>query len=256
MLKRIPWKIRVQRLVCLIFCLPFCGLIAVLLRYLGRYRIEDMDKVRRQAQRMLSEPGPIVVCGNHLTFIDSILLIWAFASNFWYVNNYNRFSWNLPAGDVFSKKLLFRIVAYLGKCIFVYRDGTHRHKGEIVALAKTLVAQGEVLTIFPEGRRSRTGRFEIERLTAGAGKIIAEVPGCRVVCIYLRGDRQLACSEYPPKGSRFHLELRELRPRFTLGDRNAPAEVTRQIGETILAMEENYFRQHPSQSTAPALSNA
>ncbi len=252
MLRQVPWRIRQQRLICLLFCIPFCGLIAILLKRLGRYRIEDMDKIRTEAQRLLSKPGPVVVCGNHLTFIDSIILIWAFADNFWYVRNYKRFSWNLPAGDVFSKKLIFRVVAYLGKCIFVYRDGTHRHKGEIVALAKTLVAQEEVFTIFPEGRRSRSGRFEIERLTAGAGKIIAEVPGCRVICVYLRGDQQSNCSEYPPKGSRFHIELREITPKFTPGDRGAPAEVTRQIGETIGAMEAAFFRNNPAK---PAPSN-
>ncbi|MDR3608096.1 MAG: lysophospholipid acyltransferase family protein [Oligoflexia bacterium] len=241
MLARLPFKIRFQRAIAWLLCIPFCGLIAFSLRRIGRFQIEDMTQVRAEAKRLLSKPGPIVVCGNHLTFIDSILLIWAFADNFWYVGHYNRFTWNLPAGDVFSKKLTFRLVAYLGKCIFVYRDGSHRHKGEIIALAKTLVAKGEVLTIFPEGRRSRSNRFEMERLTSGAGKIIAEVPGCRVICAYLRSDLQDGMSNYPPRGSRFYLKLREIEPRFTPGDRNAPTEVTRQIGETIQSMENEFF---------------
>jgi 1-acyl-sn-glycerol-3-phosphate acyltransferase len=215
------------------------------LKGIGRYRFEDLQAMRKQAREILEQPGPIVVCSNHLTFIDSILLIWAFGGNYWYFRHYNRFMWNLPAGDVFSKRFLFRFVAYLGKCRFVYRTGTYRHKGEIVAIAKTLVAQGELLTVFPEGRRSRSGRFEVDRLTSGAGKIIAEVPNCRVLCAYLRGDQQKSHSEYPPRGSRFYLELQEIQPRFTPGDRNAASEVTRQIGEKIFSMEQHYFASRP-----------
>lgn len=253
-LKRVPLRYRIQRQVDWLFAVPFCLMFVVLFRWMGRYEVENLAQVRKQVRSLLEKPGPIVICGNHLTFIDSCLLIWAFATIPWYVRNYHRFSWNLPAGDFFGKKFTFRLVAYFGKCIFVHRDGTHRHKGEIVQIAKTLVAAGEALTIFPEGRRSRSGRFEIERLTYGAGKIIAEVPGCRVLCTYLRSDKQDSHSEYPARGSRFYLRIREIQPQFQPGARSAPEEVTRQIGQTILEMENTYFAEHaPVRSRREAL---
>src|SRR5207244_3404935 len=110
----------------------------------------------------------------------------------------------------------FRIVAFLSKCVFIHRDGTKEHKMSILDNCARLVRGGEVVTVFPEGRRSRTGRFEAERLTYGVGKIVASAPGARVLCVYLRSDRQETFSNYPPKGSRFRVSMELIEPKTSL----------------------------------------
>ena len=189
----------------------------------------------------MREKVPTMICSNHLTFIDSVLLIWAMGSNSWYFWHYQNFSWNLPAGDFFKKKFIYRVVAYLSKCIFIHRDGSKDHKNEVLELCRQLLKRGEVVTIFPEGKRSRSGRFEPTQLTFGVSKIIASIENCRVLCFYIRGDRQETYSNYPPKGSHFDIQLDVIYPKSNLKDREGLAEITGQIAQSIKKMEDAYF---------------
>jgi 1-acyl-sn-glycerol-3-phosphate acyltransferase len=244
-----------QRFIGWLLCIPFYETIAFILRFRG-YRLLDHDGVRaryREVVRQARRDGtPLIVCANHLTFIDSCLMIWAFGSSFWYFRNFRAFTWNLPAGDFFKKKFAFRVVAYLGKCIFIHRDGSKEHKRTILDHCQTLVSRGEVLTFFPEGRRSRTGRFEADRLTFGAGKLAASLPGCRVLCVYLRGHKQETFSNYPRANSMFRLQMDLLQPTITQTGRDAYAEITRQIGARLTALEEEHFRWLPTAPSSPA----
>ena len=43
---------------------------------------------------------------------------------------------------------------------------------------------------FRKGGRSRSGRVELEAAAYGVGRIVKALPGCRVLCVYLRGDGQ------------------------------------------------------------------
>lgn len=221
--------------------LPFCGLLAFLFRFVGRYRIENQRELRALYRELAKDKRPLLICLNHLTFIDSALAIWAFGSNFWYQFHYAKFSWNLPAGDFFKKKLSHRTVAYLAKCLFIHRDGTKRHKSAVLDLCMRLLRQGEVVTIFPEGKRSRTGRFELERLTYGVGKVCMELRDCRVLCAYIRGDRQETFSNYPAKGSRFRIATQLITPATALEGRDGCADLTLQIARTIKGLEDQYF---------------
>jgi 1-acyl-sn-glycerol-3-phosphate acyltransferase len=100
-------KLRFQSIVCRVLLLPVCGSIAGLFRFMQGYRIENMAEIRREFKKIWAEKErtgkPLVICANHLTFIDSALMIWALASNFWYLFNYRAFMWNVPAGDFFKK---------------------------------------------------------------------------------------------------------------------------------------------------------
>src|SRR5262249_28902517 len=161
--------------------------------------------------------------------------------NHWYVRHWRFFSWNLPAGDFFKKKLVFRLIAYLTKCIFIHRDGTKDHKNSILGICHYLLKRGEIVSLFPEGRRSRTGRFDPEHITYGVGKILAATPGCRVMCVYLRGDQQATYSNYPPKGSRFRVMLETIVPATDKTGKDAYFELTSQISLTLKRMEQDYF---------------
>ena len=240
-------KVRLQANICRLLLLPFGGLLILLMKYFRGYRIENILEVRNRFREIWEEKQrtktPLMICANHLTFIDSALIIWALASNFFYLFNYKAFTWNLPAGDFFKKKLHYHLTLYLTKCIFLDRKGTPAHKNAVLNLCRYLLEKGNIVLIFPEGQRSRTGIFENERLRFGVGKIITSLENPEVLCIYLRGDRQETFSNYPPKNSRFNVKMKLIQPTISaeITKKRASLEVVKQIGATIKEMENEFF---------------
>ncbi len=239
-------KTRFQANVCRILLMPFGGLLILMMKYVRGYRLENMREIREQFQKIWQEKQrtntPLVICANHLTFIDSALMIWALASNFWYLFNYKAFMWNLPAGDFFKKKLHYHLTLYLTKCIFLDRKGTPAHKNAILNMCRYLLEKGNIVLIFPEGQRSRTGIFDNERLHFGVGKIITSLENAQVLCVYLRGDKQEGFSNYPPKNSSFNVKMKVIKPDAgELSKKRASIEVVKQIGAAIKNLENEYF---------------
>ena len=239
-------KTRFQSNLCRLLLLPVGGLLVAVMKYGRGYRIENMAEIRRQFKEIWrdKERGqyPLVICSNHLTFIDSALIIWALASNFWYFFNYKAFTWNVPAGDFFKKKLHYHAVLYLTKCIFIDRKGSPAHKNAVLNLCRYLLAKGNVVLIFPEGERSRSGVFDVDRLRFGVGKIVTSLDCARVLCIHLRGDKQKGFSNYPQKNSRFKLSMSLIEPTFDPSSRKQSSiAVVKQIGSEIKRMEIAYL---------------
>ena len=240
-------KVRFQANLCRTLLLPFGGLLILLMKYFRGYKIENLREIRQQFKEIWVEKkrtkSPLIICANHLTFIDSALIIWALASNHWYFFNFRAFAWNLPAGDFFKKKLHYHLTLYLTKCIFLDRRGSSAHKNAVLNLCRYLLEKGSVVLIFPEGQRSRTGIFENERLRFGVGKIVTSLENAQVLCIYLRGDRQETFSNYPPKNSRFDLKMKLITPAVPkeISKKRASLEVVKQIGATIKEMENAHF---------------
>ncbi len=239
-------KLRLQALICRIVLLPVCGTIAGLFRFMQSYRIENVAEIRREFKKIWAEKErtgkPLVICANHLTFVDSALMIWALASNFWYLFNYRAFMWNIPAGDFFKKKLHYHLTLYLSKCIFIDREGSPAHKNAILNLCRYLLAKGNVVLVFPEGQRSREGIFDVDRLRFGVGKILTSFDEAQVLCIYLRSDKQKRYSNYPPRGSRFTMKMKVIEPALDKGvKKQASIAVVKEIGKTIKAMENEFF---------------
>lgn len=233
-----------QRLLCRAVHPILYGVCTFLMKYKVGWKIENVRELRRQFKEIAAVDGPLMICPNHLTFVDSALLIWAFGSNSYYLSNFHRFSWNLPAGDFFKKKAIYRFVAAVSKCIFIHRDGSKEHKDSVMKLTRHLLEAGEVVTVFPEGKRSRSGRVELEQLTHGVGKMITEMGGCRVLCVYIRGDKQDKHSNYPAKGSTFsvEMELHDIKPRQK--GRDGYHEIMMRIGQSLKGMEDKYFAKH------------
>lgn len=242
-------KTRFQSTLCRLLLLPVGGLLVVLMKYFRGYRINDMASIRTQFKEIWREKEregyPLVICSNHLTFIDSALIIWALASNFWYLFNYKAFTWNVPAGDFFKKKLHYHAVLYLTKCIFIDRKGSPAHKNAVLNLCRYLLAKGNIVLIFPEGQRSRDGRFDSGRLRFGTGKILTSLENARVLCVYLRSPSQTGFSNYPPKGSHFDLRMKLIQPSVD-GTSKKLASITavKEIGAVIEQMETEFFAAH------------
>ena len=250
-------KLRFQSIVCRLLIFPVCGTIAGLFRFMQGYRIENMAEIRREFKKIWAEKErsgkPLIICANHLTFIDSALMIWALASNTWYLFNYRAFMWNIPAGDFFKKKLHYHATLYLTKCIFIDREGSPAHKNAILNLCRYLLAKGNIVLVFPEGQRSRTGIFDVDRLRFGVGKILTSFEEAQVLCIYIRGDKQKKYTNYPPKGSKFTMKMKVIEPDLRNGvKKQASISVVKEIGQTIKTMENEFFTEkHKKEGLLP-----
>ena len=239
---------------------PLVGpVIKFLLVFVGRYRIDNLKEIRTRVEAVLIESrknqAPLLLCSNHLTFIDSILLLWAFAPVWRYLVDYERFFWNVPAADIFAKAPLFKWIGILGKCIFVHRTGSVKHKVEVFETLRYLLSSGRTVFLFPEGRRSRSGLVEADRLTAGTARLALQVPKCRLFCFYVRSDLQSAYSEYPPRSSHIHIQMNEidLAPFRTIPKPKRYLAATASIGATLQVLESRYFHSHPLAARPVAL---
>ena len=58
---------------------PFTfGVSILLMKGLLGYRIENLRAFRQKVAELIKEKhGPVIVCPNHLTMIDSLILVWA-----------------------------------------------------------------------------------------------------------------------------------------------------------------------------------
>lgn len=232
--------VRLQRWIDWALLIPFYAVFVAGMRVFGRYRIADLRTLRQAYRKIATSHPHLVICANHVTFIDSAIIIWAFGSPWWYLRNFNKFSWNLPAGDFFKKRWIYRLVAFLSKCIFIHRDGSKEHKTTILQQCRDLIADGDVVTIFPEGKRSRSGRFDPALLTYGVGRIVQDLDGrCAVLCVYVRSHLQDRYSDYPPRGSIFNISMELIQP--TAQGPGAHIAIVQQIGRTLQAMEQAYF---------------
>jgi hypothetical protein len=234
--------VKIQSYVCWLLLLPFGGFL-ILLMLLNGYRIKNIRETRVAFKKIVAENAgrPLLLCSNHLTFIDSALIIWGLASNWWFMRNYRVFPWNLPAGDFFKKKLKYHLTLYLTKCIFIHRDGTGEHKNAILGLCRFLLKRGHTVLVFPEGQRSRKGYFDAENITLGAGRLVSSLENPSVLCLHLRSDKQKAFSNYPPRGAKFTLSMRVIEPATEKAGKEGYIDISRQIAGTIKQMEAEFF---------------
>jgi 1-acyl-sn-glycerol-3-phosphate acyltransferase len=113
-----------------------------------------------------------------------------------------------------------------------------------MAKCEFLLAKNESLMIFPEGTRSRTGRIDPDSFSYGVGRLYLQIPDCRVMCIYLRGDRQSGFSRFPAPKQDFVMDVRSFSPRPSGKGLRAQRDCARQIVETLVHMENRLYREH------------
>lgn len=184
----------------------------IAIRCLG-YRVRDLRRFRAECRRAFrSHDGPWLMCPNHLTMIDSVILTYAMASVGTQIVNYWLLPWNLPERDNFQRSLALTLLCYLTKCIPVNRGGDREELKKVLDKCTYLLRQGQNLMIFPEGGRSRTGRVDTENYSYGVGRFLVEVEGCRVMCLYLRGDKQVSYGTMPRLWQRFTVGMEVFEP--------------------------------------------
>jgi len=217
------------------------GVIGVL-RFGFGYHIEDVEPQRRQYQRIRREsPGPLLICANHLTMIDSAIIAWALGSPAWYVRHFSAIPWNLPERRNFAYSPMSELAAYVMKCLPITRGAPRAEVAGVLNRFVHLLSLGEVGLLFPEGGRSRSGRVEIESAAPGVGRVVAALPGCKVLCVYLRGEHQREYSKVPVPGERFRVRLEAMTPSTRYAGLRGSRDIAQQIIAKLAAMEEEYF---------------
>lgn len=221
---------------------PIVGSAAIAyMRLVRRHRIVGLEEARATYRRALATGRPTLVCANHLTMVDSAFLHHAFASLGDYLTDFRRFSWNVPAVENFMTNAALRAIVYLGKCIPIDRSGDPAHHKQVLDTIKELVTHGEVVTLFPEGGRSRTGRVEPANVTYGIGQILRDLDHPQVLCAYLRGERQETWSDMPARGDTLHLRVQLLEPVTQERGLRASRDLAQQVIGKLKAMEDAHF---------------
>jgi len=136
-------------------------LIGIVLRWVLGYRVEDLRVARREYRRIcLERDGPLMICANHLTMIDSFVIAWALGSPWWYIRHFRTLPWNVPERSIFAATSYMRVAVYVLKCLPIERGGDRAEVTEVLAQLAHAISNHEVALIFPEGGRSRTGRVD------------------------------------------------------------------------------------------------
>jgi 1-acyl-sn-glycerol-3-phosphate acyltransferase len=209
------------------------------MRFGLRWRIHGAAAVRREYRALRrANDRPLLVCANHLTMVDSAIIAWALGSPAWFLVHYAALPWNVPERRNFAGSLTSRVLVYLMKCVPVSRGGDRGDVAGVLVRLAWLLGRGEVVLVFPEGGRSRSGRVEVENAAWGVGRLIGGVPSRRVLCVYLRGTRQEGFGDAPRRGEHFHVSLAVLRPRSELTGMRRARDLSQQVVHTLARLEE------------------
>ncbi len=225
---------------------PFSfGIGFVLLRLVGGYKWENLTAFRAKLHTLVDAGRPLILCPNHLTMIDSMLLMWAIAEPWRALVDPRWYPWNTPLKRNFIGSATLRFYCYIGKCLPVVRGETGDKAKSFLGKLQYLLSARQSLMMFPEGTRSVSGRVDTENYTYGIGKLIddARRAGVRpqVVCLYMRGRRQKAKSTVPPRGDRFYLDAEKLEPVSAFSGLRAARDISGQIIQSLARLEREYF---------------
>ncbi len=224
-----------------LLCFPLLySMIIIWLRFYKKYTIKDLKAVRQQFKQIKqSTTNGLLICPNHLTFIDSLILIWAFASPWSYISSFRTLCWNLPKASHVKASKLYRSICYLGKCILIETDS--KVSKQAMDQASYLLNQGQFVMVFPEGTRSNTGRINTENFIYGVGKLHLDSNLKQLLCVYLRGDSQQTASKMPKSGEQFTVSMQLTAVETEQTGRRAMRDVATQMIDSLVMMESRYF---------------
>jgi len=213
------------------------------MRLYYQYKIDDLQNIRKTFKALARENRgrPLMICANHLTKIDSLIIMWALGSFWDYFFHFKTYAWNLPEKARFHHKLWMRIFCYLGCCIAISRGGDRDSVQNSLNKIVYLLKMGHVTMIFPEGKRSLTGKIDTSDFSYGVGRLVQKVKDANVLCVYLRGRTQTIQTDCPQKGDKFHLALEMIKPKSEAVGLRGAKDLATQIIHKLSMMEESYF---------------
>lgn len=232
----------IQRAVSMVTSPLWLLFTVIAIRFWFRYRVADLQTVRAQYRRIRAQTdAPMLVCGNHLTLVDSFLVAWALGSASHWLVHPDELPWNTPESRNFGTNPFSRALFFLLKCIPITRGGPRDGVGAVLTRVIYLLQRGETALLFPEAGRSRTGRVDVDAAAWGVGRVIGAVPHCRVLCVYLRGRRQTTWSDFPAKGDVLDVSLVCIEPKSDAKGVRRSRDLALQVTRQLQCMEEAYF---------------
>jgi 1-acyl-sn-glycerol-3-phosphate acyltransferase len=236
------WSLWLQLFIDYFFLLFSYFLIWVIGFFYFRLRLKDGKRLRQQFREILKNVNvPLIICPNHLTYIDSAVIQYALASPWTYLIQPSYWAWNLPKQVNVRKSLFFQIMCYLGKCILL----PSRAESDAIKIAmrkiEYLLEKGQCIMIFPEGTRSESGRVNAHDFGYGVGELLQRVPRAKVLCVYMRGEHQMAKSKFPMRGERISISVKLVTPVSAESGLRGSRDLSRQVIKTLLEMEQEYF---------------
>ncbi|MEM9056840.1 MAG: 1-acyl-sn-glycerol-3-phosphate acyltransferase [Pseudomonadota bacterium] len=230
--------LELQRTLSFLLLILFGTLCVAMFRLRYRYSAENLRAVRdRFAAIRRQHDGAMLLCTNHLTLIDSIVQGVMLRPLWQYLTSPSALAWNLPERKNFNHALSWRVACYLGRCIPVTRGGSPEQSKRTQAQMQHVLERGDIISIFPEGKRSRSGLVDDEDYSYATGQLLKLVPGATVVCIYLRGRKAGGFRDWPVNGERFYMDVEVMEPRTELKGLRAVRDTSRQIVAHLKAME-------------------
>ncbi len=136
------------------------------LKVLYRVRIYDFDKIPQE--------GKLIICSNHMSFIDPVVI----------GTNIPRYIYFMAKRELFDMRILGPLIAFLN-AFPVNRTASDRSS---IRTALNVLADGQMLALFPEGTRSVKG--EIREGKKGVG-LLAILSGAPIVPIAISGANKI-----------------------------------------------------------------
>jgi len=233
--------LRVQGVVSQAFTLLTYYSLEAWLRF-RRYRIPDQGRIRTEFAALVGDRrGPLLVCANHLTLIDSLIIQWALAPGWRLFVRPGWFFWNLPDKYNMSVNPFVRVLGYFGKCVLVLRKGPPEEARRALDKVAFLLSLGQSVLVFPEGGRSRVGRVDTRNFMYGVGRMLQETPAARVVCVFARGLGQREYSNFPRPGETFFIRMQRVAPATVSHGIRADRDLATQIVRHLSEMEQEYL---------------
>ncbi|MEE1154366.1 MAG: lysophospholipid acyltransferase family protein [Acutalibacteraceae bacterium] len=109
--------------------------------------ISALYRVKFRNKDNIPETGGYLIVSNHLSYLDPILLG---------IGQKKRKLRFMAKSELFKNKLFGKLITSLGAFPVVRGDGANQ---EAVATGEDILRNGGVMTIFFEGKRSKTGEF-------------------------------------------------------------------------------------------------
>ena len=103
--------LRAQRVLSYFSLIVFGPVLVALYHLRVRYSAQDLRAIRsRYRELRAAHPGPLLICSNHLTLIDSIVQAIVLESLWGYLRHPSALPWNLPEARNFKHDWSWRVV--------------------------------------------------------------------------------------------------------------------------------------------------